>query len=361
MRIVQVVESTATGTLSMVSLIANRFAAAGHEVHVIYSARPDTPAALHALFGPRVTLRCLPMRGRALFVTLVALRRALIALDPQVVHLHSSFAGFAGRLATLGALRDAALFYSPHCIAFMRRDVSRAMRVAFVALERIACMRACRYVACSDSERDAVRSRLRQAVAVVENAVEPLPAARWPRRACDAARPLDVVTVGGVRPQKDPHLFAEIAQRLRGDAMRFTWIGDGSASHADALRAAGVEVTGWRARADVLRRLADADVYLSTSAWEGMPVSVIEAMSAGVAVVATRCSGNVDALAHLRTGLLFRDADEAIACLRALRRNRALCARLGRAARAVARARFAPARFIAELERLYRDGSGLRD
>ncbi|WP_025098439.1 glycosyltransferase [Burkholderia sp. A1] len=353
MRIVQVVESSATGTLSIVSLIANGFVEAGHEVHVIYSIRPDTPDELHGLFDARVRLLHLQMRGGSPISVLRTLRRHLVALDPQVVHLHSSFAGFVGRLASLGRLRHALFLYSPHCIAFMRRDVSALKRHLFVALERLACLRACRYIACSASERDAIETSLRQRAAVVENAVEIVPVRDEPRT---PGAFVDVVTAGGVRIQKDPLRFAAIAHALRRELIRFTWIGDGDAALKHRLRDAGVEVTGWLRRDEVLRRLGRADVYLSTSAWEGMPVSVIEAMSAGVAVLATRCSGNVDVIDHGVTGLLHDHLEEAVDSLRVLLGHEGLRRRLGEAARSEARARFTAARFIAQLECLYRGG-----
>ena len=171
MKIVHIVESSATGTLSMVCLIANRLAREGHDVHVVYSVRPDTPQGLAAMFDARVALRHVQMKGAGLQRTVGQLRATLNEIGPDIVHLHSSFAGFLGRLSTLFALPRTAFFYSPHCISFMRRDISGMKRLAFVALERIACVRKCLYIACSESEGRAIRAWLRQPVVVIENAV----------------------------------------------------------------------------------------------------------------------------------------------------------------------------------------------
>ncbi|WP_063533509.1 glycosyltransferase [Burkholderia sp. MSMB1589WGS] len=353
MKIVQILESSATGTLSMACLIANRLARDGHDVHVIHSLRPDTPADFHVLFDATVKLRHIQMKGVPLLPMLLELRRTLIGIGPDIVHLHSSFAGFLGRIASLFALRDAAFFYSPHCISFMRRDISALKRSAFVALERIACVKRCLYVACSDSERDAVRSHLRQPVVVVENAVGAMPAPAADEQE-DAREPMfRIVTVGGIRVQKNPQLFAEIARRLRGSRMRFTWIGDGDAALKAQLREAGVEVAGWLGRTEVVARLRRMDVYLSTSSWEGMPVSVIEAMLLGLPVVASACAGNVDVIRHLQTGAIFRGADDAVELLASIDRDAALRARLASAARREARERFGEERFFRQLARVY--------
>ena len=54
MRIVQLIESTATGTLAMVQLISNQFAKENHDVHVIYSVRDDTPTNLLEQFESNI-------------------------------------------------------------------------------------------------------------------------------------------------------------------------------------------------------------------------------------------------------------------------------------------------------------------
>ncbi|AOJ50048.1 glycosyltransferase [Burkholderia thailandensis] len=353
MKIVQILESSATGTLSMVCLIANRLARDGHDVHVVYSLRPDTPADFHALFDATVKLRHIQMKGVPLLPMLLELRRTLVGIGPDIVHLHSSFAGFLGRIASLFALRGAALFYSPHCISFMRRDISALKRSAFVALERIACVKRCLYIACSASEREAVRAHLRRPAVVIENAVGAMPE-RDAGEPEDARGPvLRIVTVGGIRVQKNPQLFAEIARRLRGSRMRFTWIGDGDAALKAQLRDAGVEVAGWLGRAEVAARLRRMDVYLSTSSWEGMPVSVIEAMLLGLPVVASACAGNVDVIRHLQTGAIFRGADDAVELLASIDRDAALRARLATAASKEARERFGEARFFRQLTLVY--------
>ncbi|WP_175924104.1 glycosyltransferase family 4 protein [Burkholderia latens] len=354
MKIVHIVESSATGTLSMVCLIANRLAREGHDVHVVYSVRPDTPRDLAAMFDTRVSLRHVQMKGAGLLRTVGRLRATLNEIGPDVVHLHSSFAGFLGRLSTLFALPKAAFFYSPHCISFMRRDISGMKRLAFVALEWIACVRKCLYVACSESEGRAIRAWLRQPVVVVENAVSDVTSSA---RAGDADARADgarcVLTVGGVRAQKNPELFARIAHGMRAHGTRFVWIGDGDAALKLRLAAAGVEVTGWLPHDEVARRLECADVYLSTSSWEGMPVSVIEAMLAGRPVVASDCAGNVDVVRHLQTGVIYATAADAVAWLTRITDDDALRRELGRRASSEARQRFGEERLFAELAPLY--------
>lgn len=355
MKIVHILESTATGTLSMVCLIANGLVEEGHDVEVIYSLRPDTPEGLSSLFDEKVKLRHVQMKNASLLRTLATLRSTLRQLDPDIVHLHSSFAGFLGRISTLMVLRRTAFFYSPHCISFMRRDISRLKRIVFVSLERFAGLRRCVYVACSESERLVVRRSLRQPVELVENAVGTslLNVDASETGACQDG--LCVLTVGGVRAQKNPALFAQIARRLAHRKLRFVWIGDGDEELKRDLREAGVEVTGWLEHAQAMRWLGRTDVYLSTSSWEGMPVSVVEAMMAGRPVVVSDCAGNIDVVRHLETGAIFSNADEGAALVERIVDDPVFRSALASRARSEAQLRFSKARFFEQLAPVYED------
>ena len=206
MRVIQVMESTATGTLSMVSTISNRLAAEGHEVFVIYSIRKETPKDLQSVFHPNVELRHVQMKGPPIPAIISRLRKEIKALRPDIVHLHSSFAGFLGRLSTLFSVGSARFFYSPHCISFMRADVSAAGKLAFAGLELLASLKQCTYVGCSASECETVRRYLHKQIVLVENAVDKSVVAiaddpETERRPTAMRR---IITVGGIRPQKNP-------------------------------------------------------------------------------------------------------------------------------------------------------------
>jgi glycosyltransferase involved in cell wall biosynthesis len=353
LKIVQLLESSATGTLSMVCMIANRLALEGHEVHVIYSIRNDTPANLRMLFHRDVVLRHIQMKNARVLSAVAELRKALKTIQPDVVHLHSSFGGFLGRIAALFSFHETAFFYSPHCISFMRRDVSTLKRVAFAGLEWIACVRKCLYIACSQSERAAIRTYLRRPVVVIENAVASVPVAGIDNATGDAMAQGCIVTVGGIRAQKNPRLFAEIARRSKDLGVRFLWIGDGDAVLKDELRAAGVEVSGWLGRTEVMSCLQRASLYLSTASWEGMPVSVIEAMLLGLPAVVSACAGNVDVVRHLDTGAIFGTAEEAVELIARLAGDAVLREDMAVRARAEAESRFCEDRFFNELIPFY--------
>ncbi len=57
---------------------------------------------------------------------------------------------------------------------------------------------------------------------------------------------------------------------------------------------------------DIFKYLYDSDVYLSTSLYEGLPISILEAMSIGLPIVASNVIGNCDTIENGKSGFLYQ-------------------------------------------------------
>lgn len=351
MYITHIIEATATGTLSMAALLANSQIKDGHDVEVIYSRRTETPDNLDDHFDAGIKLTKIQMISISeKFFSIFLIRKVLLKSNSDVVFMHSSFAGFFGRLAGLGILPNTRFLYIPHCISFMRTDLSWLKKIIFLGFEWIGALKKSTYVACSNSEKKIISKYVPiRKCYLVENAVEDL--VGYESQAYDNKT---VVTVGQIRSQKGPLDFAKIAKRVRVNKpdIIFRWVGDGDEKAKQVLIDAGVEITGWVSRSQVIDYLATSAVYLSTAHWEGMPVSVIEANYANLPVVASACPGNVDVVAHGETGWLFNaetEADELI--IKALD-NRSATKKIIENAAREAKHRFSLDRYVNEMNSL---------
>jgi glycosyltransferase involved in cell wall biosynthesis len=108
-----------------------------------------------------------------------------------------------------------------------------------------------------------------------------------------APSPLRLLAVGRVDKQKDPHRFLRVVRAIARDRpVAATWIGDGPLL-AEMRRATenvdGIVFVGQSF--DVASALREAHALLVTSAWEGMPLIVLEALAAGTPVVTTGVGG----------------------------------------------------------------------
>jgi len=167
--------------------------------------------------------------------------------------------------------------------------------------------------------------------------------------------PIKVVTAGGVRLQKGPEEFATIARTCldEGIDVEFKWIGHGELEAVDKLADSGVSITGWLPKTGVYAELNAADIYLSTARWEGLPVSIIEAMTSNTLVIANKCAGNVDVIDHGRTGLLYSNPREAKEFIQSIVNDSLDFNRIKRAANIEAKTRFSLSAFDKRLHELY--------
>lgn len=178
-----------------------------------------------------------------------------------------------------------------------------------------------------------------------------------------------IVTVANLRPEKSHETLIAAAAMLVGayPALRFLIVGDGPRRRAlEALAAArglGAHMEFLGHREDVPRALASADAFVLPSRSEAFPNSAIEAMAAGLPVVASAVGGLLDLIDHGRTGLLVPPSDpEALAAaLRSLIDDPARAASIGDAARADVHQRYSFDRMIASFEDLYVSGLQRRE
>ncbi len=343
----------ASGALSFLEQATHEMVRAGVPQTLMFSRRPDTPVGVESRFDPRVRLIELPSPRDGAWRYYRQLRDRLRQEIAQhhytAVHMHSSRAGFMGRLALARQTRPP-LFYSPHGLSFLdRRFVVPSL--AFAALERLAARVESTLVGCSEGEAELLRSVGGRAVRVVENTVPDAFFAIQRR----PIKPPVVMTMGRVCRQKGPEFFAELAARfhLAEVSATFVWVGNGDPASEAMLRSAGVKVTGWMSPEQVREQLSQASVYVQTSLWEGMPLLVLQALASGLPCVVTDVVGNRDAVQQGITGYVARHPEALAMCVRRLLVDAALYARMSRAARADARERFTGQNLRRSLLRLY--------
>lgn len=368
-------ESTIGGTRRHLRDIAGAQARAGQRVHVVAAAlrMPEVRADFQRLREQGVDVRELPMVRAIQPGTdarhLRALRSLLKELRPDVVHTHSSKAGVLGRLAskTTGI---GARVHTPHTFAFLFDAMfSSAKRRLFRTIESQLGRHTHRLVAVSESERATIaESGVVDArrVRVVPNGVDPAPflgVAPVPRESLEvpADAPL-LATIGLLNVAKGQDIALHALAQPEAAAAHLLIVGHGEEREALGALAAElrledrVHFLGWRD--DVPGLLAACDGLLLPSRWEGMPYIVLEAMAAGLPVVATRVDGARELVTEGVNGTLAEigePADLARAIGRLLAGGPEQRAALGRASRERVEAHYTLEHMRARLDEVYRE------
>jgi glycosyltransferase involved in cell wall biosynthesis len=290
---------------------------------------------------------------RSAALVLGTLRRFALLLvrhGRMPVHVHMSARGSAARDCTLVAAALAArcpVLLQLHGAGFERTYGTARMRYL---LERAACV-----LVPSESQRAWVRNLARGAHAVC------LPTTI----VCDVGQPARqnmVLFLGRLEPAKGIFDLLEAFAAARGAVcdLRLVCAGHGErlavARYAEQLGIAdAVKFTGWVGPSGKRALFEAAAVFALPSYEEALPVSLLEAMAAGVPVIAGAVGSIPEVVTDGVSGCLVAPGDRA-SLERALRRlltDGALAARIGAAARETARLRFAPERALPPLERIY--------
>jgi len=170
-----------------------------------------------------------------------------------------------------------------------------------------------------------------------------------------------VLNLGGLKPVKNQKLFLRVCRRLGRQFadLAFVFCGDGvmraslEASAAELGLAERCHFVGHQT--DVAPVLAAADLLIQTSDSEGLPNAVMEAMAAGVPVVATNVGGTWELVEDTVTGLLAPKGDEdaLVARAAAILADPVLAGRLREAAAARIRDGFSLQAMVDQYESLF--------
>jgi glycosyltransferase involved in cell wall biosynthesis len=279
----------------------------------------------------------------------------------DVIHGHNPTGGLYGALAAkLAGVR--AVVRTEHSFHFRGRH-----SWAYPMLERVSTALTSRVICVCEAVRASHFPRLGGdpgRFVVIPNGIAAAPAPPRPRNVTRAELGLDlatplVLTVGSLTKQKAQHVLIEAMAKPPLAAAALWIAGDGALrAELEARRDAlglGARVRFLGARLDVGDLLEACDVFVLSSVREGLSVTLLEAMRAGRATVATRVGGNAEAVADGSTGTIVPPGDsEALsAALGDLLADEEKRLRFGRGGRERWAAEFTAERMVRDTETLY--------
>jgi len=359
MRVLQLIETSGPGGAETVLVrLASGLVRRGHAVHCVAA---DGAWLQSELARRELSMSLLPRGGKAFDGTMLSFLRAQIrAHRADVVHAHlfdgALYAGLAARLEHVP------------CIATLHGQVDVPRRGWKAAVKRALFGRVVsRVVAVSETLRAQLDGQLAlppERFVVVPNGV---PVPTWGPRTRMQRSELRVIAVGNIRKPKDYPMLLTALARLREQlpGVRLDIVGqrdrDGlyEALQEQVIALGLAEaVTFHGFVSDPAALLAAADCFVLASSEEGFSLATIEAMLAGVPVVATRSGGPQEILRDGETGVLVPVRDPvalADGLARVLGGRRDEIERMVAAARSDAERRYSEEVMVERYEALYRE------
>lgn len=372
----------------------------GYDTTVVAGTVPENEESLEPIFeAAAIPLRHFPEMEREISVAsdLAAawrMRRLVRELTPDLIHVHLSKAAFLVRLARILSpfTQYPPIVYTHHGNRF-RGYFSGAKTRAVLWTEKMLAPHTSRFLVLSPQQREEIAARLRigrpSQYRVVPLALDLSFTSRLGAHRGELRRELGVAQgrplvgiVGRIAPIKAHELFVDAAASIRGglppgQGPAFVVIGSGAAAEMASLekRARGLglgdDLRFLGTRTDPAAFLADLDLVALTSKNEGTPLSLIEAMAAGLPIVSTDVGGVRDLLTREwgvspgdpwqesaePRGVLVPSGDvEAFAAaVRRLLADAEARRRLGEAGRRFAASRFSLDRLLSDLDAVYRE------
>lgn len=300
-KILYIVEAMGGGVFSYIVDLANELVNE-YDMYIAYAVRNQTPKDYKIYFDKRIKFIEVRNFRRAIsinkdFRAFFEIKKIAHDVNPDIIHLHSSKAGALGRFAFNG--RKIPMFYTPHGYSFLMENHSTAKCFVYKTIENICGMRTCTTISCSEGEHQETL-KLTKYAAYVNNGINIDKLQSLLVEVEIEEHPFTVFTLGRICYQKNPKLFNEVA--LSMPDVRFLWIGDGELR--EELSAPNIEITGWVERSVALKYSINADVFLLTSLWEGLPISLLEAMYMKKLCVVSNVIGNRDVIQNEKNGFV---------------------------------------------------------
>lgn len=245
------------------------------------------------------------------------LKKYIQRIKPDVVHCHSSKAGIVGRLAAKKC-KVPLILYTPNAYAFQSPDKSGFKKYVYVQAERFLSKHACDYtINVSKGEMElAKKNKIAEEhqFKLIYNGIDnkSLISKDKLRNRLNLNKEKKYVGVTArCAKQKDPFTFLKVAEQVieKYENVEFIYIGDGDMeeemrewiqkqNHQEKIHMLGF-------RNDASEIVGVLDIYLSTALYEGLPYSMIEAMRAGVPIIATDTVGNNELVFEGVNGMMF--------------------------------------------------------
>ncbi len=287
------------------------------------------------------------------------LRRLIKSRKIQLVHAHETAPAMLARLATVG-------LGVPVVFTYHGSEPDRVRSVARTA-------RRCADHVISPSRKSLesliARGVPKECTGVIGLGVHPIPAVNAAKVAAKRAQLLGangrylIASLSRLDPQKGIDMMIEVARKI-SDQRNDVVFAIGGHGPLQDLVASWAQVTGVSENvkflgpiSDVAEVLAASDIYLLTSRWEALPISIVEAFQSGLPVIATDCGGVTELVDdHVGKVLPVADTTAIADAIMDLLDNPALREEKGRAALELSKhERFSPPHVHKMFEELYRE------
>ncbi|MFX0197459.1 MAG: glycosyltransferase [Candidatus Hodarchaeota archaeon] len=317
-----------------------------------------------------VSVKTVPLRRFWTFYPLYKLTRFMAKERPVILHTHLVSGDIKGRIC--GRLAQVPIIVSTYHNFYSYKEIKNTWNRIQVLLDNVTARLFCDKIAVVSkrvAELHIGAGTPQEKLQIIPNPVDTdrFKSQSGPNEVDSTLLLSDrfarVITVARLVPVKGIDVLMRAAFRVlkRYPQTKFTIVGDGPLRKELELQIGKMDLNGSVVlageRHDIVGLLRASDLFVLPSLSEGVPVSVLEAMSAGLPVVATEVGGNPDIIVNYETGILVPsgDADALADAICMLLGDPARFEAMGRRARERAKRLYSVETVVRQTENLYFD------
>ena len=322
-KILYILEATSGGTQKHVIDIAKKIDKSEFQLDIIYSTDRNKNFVQESkgIFNNTIGL---PIKRSASFTdisNIIKMRKIILENNYDIVHCHSTKAGYVGRLAAFVS-RHPNIIYSPHGFMFCDNRILMK-RFLYLKMEKYLGYVTQKLVAVSGSERDiAIEHNIvpNKKIITLYNSIDPsdFDDFTYINRITEKIKEGSEIilgTVGRLYYQKDPITLIKSFKIInnRFPNTKLVMVGDGPLEQVcikliDKLGLKSkIDLTGYQKNSKAYYKIFD--IFMLSSHYEGLPYALLEAMSMGIPSVGTNVVGIKDLILNGRTGYLAEEED----------------------------------------------------
>lgn len=296
--------------------------------------------------------------------SIFSIRKLIQTEKPKLVHLHSSKAGFVGRIAA--KTKKCKSLFTPHGGSYL--SFTGFKRVLFFILELIGKRFTYKLLCISHTEAN----RFIHAVGIQAADIFIIPNSLFipeiPPEIPDTLGPLQgdikIGTIGRITPQKNPLLFADIAYDTiqQFPEAHFYFLGAGFHDHLRQELDERIKQYGIASNIHLINKgdavlainfLRRIDIFLLPSVYEGLSYALLEAMLEGVPCVVSKTDGNNDVINNNDNGFSCLVREEYTEVITALIKDKQKAQHIGQRGKQYVMAKHNIRTNIKKLEEIY--------
>lgn len=269
---------------------------------------------------------------------LIKIVRIIKTEQPDIIHAHSAKGGVLGRFSAF--LTKKPCIFTPNGFSYL--SFSGLKRQIFLLIEKCLCPITSTLLAVGASEASIAKKIgfKKNKVVTIFNATS------IPKESISSYHlKRKIGTIGRLTYQKNPLEFARLAKEINShfdQKIEFVILGAGFHDHLKPELVSYLErnnlkdyftILDWDENYEVKDFYNDLDIFVLTSTFEGLPFSLLEAMSIGLASIVSNTPGTKDALNHSINGFIYEDFNSLVHFTNNLLSSESLRKRIGMNAR----------------------------